>query len=131
LAVVAFASYLGIVRLALFDVLLLGVIIEAALFAVKMAYHANRASARVALKIAQATGIAFLLYAPLSMPWSATAKFLALLMIWMTLNTLMSAVRMYETGKTCDACTYKGRWSRCPGFKETIRKLCEAGFVID
>jgi hypothetical protein len=118
-------------RLALFDILLLGVIIEGMLFLVKTAHHSKRVSERVALKIAQATGIAFILFAPLSLPWSITAKTIAVLMIWMMLNTLMSAERMYETGKTCDACKYKARWSKCPGFRETVEKLFNAGFLSE
>ena len=129
LAVIVYASYLGVMRLVLLDALLLGVVIEGVLFLVKMVHHAKRVSARVAIKIAQATGIAFLLYAPISMPWSIGAKIVAVFVVWMTLNTLMSAQRMYETGKTCEACDYKARWSKCPGFRDVVRKLCDAGFL--
>ena len=129
LAAIILATYFGILRLTFINTLLLGVGIEGILFIGKAIRHARKVSARVATKIAQATGIAFLLYAPISMPWSIAAKIIAVLMIWMTINSLMSAQRMYETGKTCEACKYKARWSRCPGFRDVVKKLLDGGFL--
>jgi hypothetical protein len=131
LAVLVIASYFGTINLALFDIVLLGVLIEVAALLVKILHHSTHTSVRVVMKIVQATGIAFILFAPLSLPWPAIAKVLVVLMIWMTLNMAMSAVRMYETGKTCDACQYKARWSSCPGFRETVKKLYSAGFITE
>lgn len=57
------------------------------------------------------------------------SKFLLIFLLYLLVVTGLNMKRITELGKTCDACEYKMRWSRCPGFKSTVCQLLEEGFV--
>lgn len=56
-------------------------------------------------------------------------KFGLILFLYFPIITLMNARRMVEIGKTCQACDYKGRWSRCPGLEDLLCDMVEKGFL--
>lgn len=57
------------------------------------------------------------------------SKLLLVFLLYLFVVTGLNIKRIVELRKTCDACDYKVRWSRCPGFKDTVCRLLEEGFV--
>jgi hypothetical protein len=83
------------------------------------------------MKSVQAIGLAFMFYPVLTSVAPILMKFYLVLMLWMVFNTATSASKIFEIGKTCGACRYKGQWSQCPGFKRTLDNLIKAGFLAN
>lgn len=123
------ASSLGI-QLDLQEVLLLGLGIEVSALLIKTLHFSKRVLARVAMKIVQAVGLAFIFFSPLTLQAPILFKLFIVFMLWSLFNTLMGAVRIYETGKTCTACEHNGSWSKCPGFKNLVKQLGDSGFLV-
>jgi hypothetical protein len=115
--------------LGLVESILVGVAFESATLFVKAAHSGESVHAKMAVKGSQGIGLAFVFYPFLVLKAPLVFKFYVLFIIWSTFNLIMGAVRLYETGKTCEACQYKSGWSKCPGFRETVRKLYDAGFI--
>jgi len=107
----------------------LGFSIEATAFLIKVLHFSKRVSVRVGLKIVQAVGVGFWFFVPLTLQAPLLLELLVVFMLYMAANTIVGAVRVYETEKTCGACEYKGNWSKCPGFKKVTKRLYEAGFL--
>lgn len=57
------------------------------------------------------------------------SKLLLVFLLYLFVVTGLNIKRIVELSKICDACEYKMRWSRCPGFKDTVCRLLEKGFV--
>ncbi len=57
------------------------------------------------------------------------SKIMAVLLLYLPVIWVLNAKRMYEIGSECQRCEYKMRWSRCPGFRDILCALLEAGFL--
>jgi hypothetical protein len=93
--------------------------------------HIRRVSMKVALKTVQAIGLAFMFFPVLVLAVPLLLKVYLVLVLWSGFSAVTGATKMFEMGKTCGSCKYKGQWSQCPGFKSTIDKLFKAGFVTN
>ncbi len=56
-------------------------------------------------------------------------KLLVILALYLGFVTILNAKRSFEVFKECEACEFKMRWSKCPGFREIACRLVEEGFV--
>jgi hypothetical protein len=121
-------SFLGI-RFASLDAFLLGAALQATVLVGKV-LHTTRVSVKVVFKCVQAIGLAFVFFPALIVAVPILVKTYLLFMLWTAFNAITGATKMYEIGKTCSSCRYKSQWSQCPGFKRTLDKLYEAGFLI-
>ena len=96
---------------------------------VKIAHAGGSVAAKVIVKISQGLGLGFLLLPFLALQAPMLFKLFVLFTVWSFINVILGAIRIYETAKICDACYYKGNWGVCPGFKATVKKLSNAGFL--
>jgi hypothetical protein len=124
------SSFLSI-RFGIVEAILIGIAFESVTIFVKAAHAGKSVPAKIAVKSSQAVGLGFIFIPFLILQAPVIFKLYILIMIWSFFNVAMGAIRIYETGKTCDACEYKSRWSRCPGFRETVEKLYKAGFLSE
>jgi hypothetical protein len=92
-------------------------------------FNTSRVSVKVAFKSAQAVGLAFMFFPVLTLGIPILLKIYIVFILWASFNAITGAVRMYEISKTCKSCEYKFQWSKCPGFKGTVDRLYEAGFL--
>lgn len=122
------ASWLGL-SLGFLDALFWGLAIEVIAFPVKAIHAWKSVPVRVGLKMVQAVGVGFLFFAPLTLHAPLLLDLLLVFLLYMIAYTVLGAVRVYEAEKTCGACEYKGNWNDCPGFRETAKRLSEAGFL--
>ena len=60
---------------------------------------------------------------------SLDMKAVIIFMLYVPIITIMNAKRIYDTTKECEACEYKMRWSKCPGFEDLICKFVDEGFI--
>jgi hypothetical protein len=60
---------------------------------------------------------------------SLDMKAVIIFMIYVPIITIMNAKRILDTTKECEACEYKMRWSKCPGFEDLICKFVDEGFI--
>lgn len=58
------------------------------------------------------------------------AKTILIFLLYFGVFTFLLAKRAWEFLKTCEACEYKMRWSKCPGFIDTICELIDEKFVV-
>jgi hypothetical protein len=93
--------------------------------------HTTRVSTKVILKSVQAIGLAFMFFPVLVAAAPIVVKLFLVLMLWTVFNTATGATKIFELGKTCGACKYKGQWGQCPGFKRTLDNLIKAGFLTN
>lgn len=92
-------------------------------------FHTERVSVKVVSKSVQAIGLALMFFPVLVIGMPLLLKVYLVIMLWTGFNGVTGAVKMYEIGKTCSSCEYKSHWSKCPGFKRTVDRLQEAGFL--
>lgn len=108
---------------------LFGLALQATVLLGKL-FHTRRVSVKVVLKSVQAIGLALMFFPVLVIGMPLLLKVYLVMMLWTGFNGVTGAVKMYEIGKTCDSCEYKSHWSKCPGFKRTVDRLHEAGFLV-
>ncbi|MGY5858875.1 MAG: hypothetical protein RTU63_05860 [Candidatus Thorarchaeota archaeon] len=56
-------------------------------------------------------------------------KGLFILLLYLGVITLLNIKRSLEIFKECEACEFKMRWSKCPGFRDAACKLIDAEFL--
>jgi hypothetical protein len=122
------ASWLGL-RLSFLDVLLLGSTVAVIASSLKVVHTWKSVPVRVILKMAQGAGVGFLFFAPLTLAVPLLLQLLLVFLLYTVAYTVLGAARVYEAEKTCGACEYKGNWNECPGFRETAKRLHDAGFL--
>jgi len=57
-------------------------------------------------------------------------KVLFILVLYLGFVTVLNIKRSFEIVHECESCEYKMRWSRCPGFRDTVCRLITSGFVV-
>ena len=56
-------------------------------------------------------------------------KLMIILMLYLGFITLLNIKRSLEIFKECEACEFKMRWSKCPGFRDAACKLIDNEFL--
>jgi hypothetical protein len=56
-------------------------------------------------------------------------KMALILALYLAVITVLTIRRLLEISKTCEACEYRMRWSKCPGFNNLVCSLIEEGFI--
>lgn len=89
----------------------------------------ERKRAKVASKFLLGSGFACICWSVLLFEGLFTnlvPKAAIILMLYFGFITLLNIKRSLEIFKECEACEYKMRWSKCPGFRDTACKLIDA-----
>jgi uncharacterized membrane protein len=118
-------------QLRFLDMIWLGIAVEAVAILGKLLLSSKRVSSKVFIKILQGIGFGLLFFAALTLQLPLLLEVLILLILWTGSNAVHGATRAYDTQKTCGLCYYKGNWSNCPGFRKTLQRLHNAGFLVD
>ncbi|MFW9907230.1 MAG: hypothetical protein ACFFEF_01535 [Candidatus Thorarchaeota archaeon] len=58
------------------------------------------------------------------------AKLFLIILLYLPIIGIMSGKRLYDMQKECEACEYRMRWSKCPGFKDVLCEFIEQGFMV-
>jgi hypothetical protein len=92
----------------------------------------NRKPAKIGSKFLLGSGFA-------SISWSTllfegvfahlVPKALFILMLYFGFITILNIKRSFEIFEECEACEYKMRWSKCPGFRNWACKLVDADLL--
>ncbi len=94
---------------------------------------ADRFRVKAVAKILLGSGFAALAFSILlagdSILFELGSKLSLILILYLFAITILNTKRMYELSSECQRCEYMMRWSRCPGFRETVCALVEAGFL--
>ena len=122
------ASWLGL-PLPFLDAFLVGGSLIVTASVLKAIRDWKRVAIRAGLKIAKGAGVAFLFFVPLTLQVPLLLQLLVVFLLYMTAYTALGAVKVYQAEKTCRACEHKGNWNVCPGFRQTAKKLTDAGFL--
>ncbi|WXG43999.1 MAG: hypothetical protein WED04_08210 [Promethearchaeati archaeon SRVP18_Atabeyarchaeia-1] len=125
------SSFLFGIGFGFIEAIIVGIAFESATIIVKALHAGESAHAKIAVKSSQGVGLGFIFYPFLMLQAPIIFKVYILFIIWSAFNLIIGAVRLYETGRTCEACEYKSRWSKCPGFRETVKRLRSSGFITD
>ncbi|MGY5854674.1 MAG: hypothetical protein RTU92_13985 [Candidatus Thorarchaeota archaeon] len=56
-------------------------------------------------------------------------KLIFIVFLYLAVVSLLSTKRIIELGKICEACEYKMRWSKCPGFTDILCNLLDEDFL--
>ncbi len=56
-------------------------------------------------------------------------KALLILVLYLPVIGLLSAKRLVEMQRGCEACEYRMRWSKCPGFRDILCEFIDEGFM--
>ncbi|MFW9918096.1 MAG: hypothetical protein ACFFED_00695 [Candidatus Thorarchaeota archaeon] len=57
-------------------------------------------------------------------------KALLIIIVYLPVIGLLSAKRLLEMQKECEACEYKMRWGKCPGFRDILCDYINNGFLL-
>ncbi|MDF1538308.1 MAG: hypothetical protein P1Q69_05350 [Candidatus Thorarchaeota archaeon] len=57
-------------------------------------------------------------------------KYILVFALYLVVFTFLLVKRAHEFLKICEPCEYKMRWSRCPGFIDTVCELIDRRFVV-
>jgi len=89
----------------------------------------GRKRVKIGSKFLLGTGFAFICWAVLlyeGLFTNLVPKALLILMLYFGFVTILNIKRSLEIFKECEACEFKMRWSKCPGFRDAACKLLDA-----
>jgi len=64
-----------------------------------------------------------------TIPTNLLEKALLIFLLYFGFITILNIKRSLEIFKECEACEFKMRWSKCPGFRDTACKLIDADLL--
>ncbi|NWF94848.1 MAG: hypothetical protein HXY34_01765 [Candidatus Thorarchaeota archaeon] len=102
-------------------------------FVLSMTHLTDRHRIKVGAKLLLGSGFAGVSFSLLlrggDIWYAIDVKVLAIFTLYLVAVTLLNGKRLLEMTRECEACDYKMRWSKCPGFRSLVCRLVEGGFL--
>ncbi|MGY5870817.1 MAG: hypothetical protein RTV72_01090 [Candidatus Thorarchaeota archaeon] len=93
----------------------------------------NRKKAKIISKFLLGSGFAGICWSILLIDTQFSTdlpiKLAIIVILYLGFITVLNIKRNFEILRECEACEFKMRWSKCPGFRETACKMMDAEFL--